>query len=182
MRNVGKLSEFMVPTRNDAQEVIDKMQSLIAENGYVTASEVFTMISVVPTDTDSDYGWATVNGVSVTAISGGYDGFKISFPYPKKLAIPASWTPPKPKQPKFDMNFLFMTSCWDPDDFKEFEAWNVSQYELRNDKDIPETDKHIPYPGWRRYSITTHCITYTVVAKLAKNGGWHIREYIAKDH
>lgn len=80
------------------------------------------------------------------------------------------------KKPKFSLNFLFETSCWNPDNFNEWTEWEDSQAENR------ENRIHVPYPGWRRYDITTHCSTYTVVVKKAANGGWHIKDYIQQDH
>ena len=80
------------------------------------------------------------------------------------------------KKPKFSLNFLFETSCWNPDNFNEWTEWEDSQAENRQNR------IHVPYPGWRRYDITTHCSTFTVVAKKAANGGWHIKDYIQQDH
>ena len=82
----------------------------------------------------------------------------------------------KRKKPKFSLNFLFETSCWNPENFQEWTEWEDSQAENRQNR------IHVPYPGWRRYDITTHCSTYTVVVKKAANGGWHIKDYIQQDH
>ena len=82
----------------------------------------------------------------------------------------------KRKKPKFSLNFLFETSCWNPENFQEWTEWEDSQAENRQNR------IHVPYPGWRRYDITTHCSTFTVMAKKAANGGWHIKDYIQQDH
>ena len=97
-------------------------------------------------------------------------------------AKPVSKPVKKPPFKKLDMNALLDMSCWNPENFSEFEEWTAKQQEILEDpdkdfKDVP------PFAGWRRYSIVLHCNEVIVIArKHPANGGYQIRDYLVQDH
>lgn len=84
----------------------------------------------------------------------------------------------KPPFKKLDMNALLDMSCWNPENFGEFEAW---QEKVQN---LPPEETDIPdYMGKRRYNITLHCVTITITARRhPDNKGYQIFGYVVQDH
>ena len=88
----------------------------------------------------------------------------------------------KPLFKKLDINALLDLACWNAENFSEFEEWTAKQSEILQDpekgfEDVP------PFVGWRRYSITLHCVEMTIIArKHPDNKGYQIRDYLVRDH
>lgn len=90
----------------------------------------------------------------------------------------------KPRKAPFTLATILDATCGNPDNFKQFEAWDAERMERVNsdDEEIANAARMENYPGWMRYEITVHCVTFTVIAKKHTNGGYHIRDYIVRDH
>ena len=91
----------------------------------------------------------------------------------------------KPRKAPFTLATILDATCGNPDNFKQFEAWTADQLDRISKAETSDVENEIrkeSYPGWMRYEITVHCVTFTVIAKKHTNGGYHIRDYIVRDH
>ena len=90
----------------------------------------------------------------------------------------------KPRKAPFTLATILDHTCGNPDNFKQFETWDADRMERVNsdDEEIAKAAREERYPGWMRYEITVHCVSFTVIAKKHTNGGYHIRDYIVRDH
>lgn len=86
----------------------------------------------------------------------------------------------KPPFKKLTLDMILEMACWNPENFEEYQTYQQSIV------DMPKETKVQDYPiftGWRRYSITLHCVEMTIIArKHPANNGYQIRDYIARDH
>lgn len=82
----------------------------------------------------------------------------------------------KKPQPTFNLNYILDRACANPENFEEYQAWQQADMAL-----FGTEEKRVPYSGWMRYEIHVHCMAFTVVAKRAKNGGYHIQKYIERE-
>ena len=90
----------------------------------------------------------------------------------------------KPRKTPFTLATILDSTCGNPDNFKQFEAWDADRMARVNseDEEVANAARAERYPGWMRYEITVHCVSFTVIAKKHTNGGYHIRDYIVRDH
>lgn len=83
----------------------------------------------------------------------------------------------KKKLKKLTLNDLLEASCWDPDNFPQWEKWNQEQSAaVQKGEDVK------PYPGVRRYDIQLHCTQYVIRARKHSNGGYQILDFIQQAH
>src|SRR5690606_19345815 len=79
----------------------------------------------------------------------------------------------KKKLKKLTLNDLLEVSCWNPDNFSQWEKWNKEQANsVQKGEDVK------PYSGVRRYDIQLHCTQYVIRARKHSNGGYQILDFI----
>ena len=65
--------DVILPTRGEADEVLSRMDDLIATYGVVSVADLYDLVNVSCNYTDNKYGWTNlVNVVPVRASGGGY--------------------------------------------------------------------------------------------------------------
>lgn len=65
--------DVILPTRGEAEEVLSRMDDLIATYGVVSVADLYDLVNVSCNYTDNKYGWTNlVNVVPVRASGGGY--------------------------------------------------------------------------------------------------------------
>lgn len=83
----------------------------------------------------------------------------------------------KQKLKKLTLNDLLEVSCWNPDNFSQWEKWQKEEAEsIQKGEDVK------PYPGVRRYDIQLHCSQYVIRARKHRNGGYQIIDFISQAH
>jgi hypothetical protein len=74
--------EIILPTRVEAEEVIDRMFDLVAKYEMVTVADLYDLVGIQGNYTDEKYGWEDVRGAGVTRVSNGY---LLDIPRPEPL-------------------------------------------------------------------------------------------------
>lgn len=75
--------EYIVPTRHEADDVLETMYECISKYGSVSKRDLLSMIGEPHTFTDEDWGWEDLRGSRVHRI--GRDGYLIDLPRPIPL-------------------------------------------------------------------------------------------------
>lgn len=74
--------EVIIPTRHEADEVLDKLFDLLAKYEMVTVADLYSLIGVEGSYTDEKYGWTDLRGAGATRINSGY---LLELPQPEPL-------------------------------------------------------------------------------------------------
>jgi len=74
--------DIIIPTRAEAEDVIDQLFELISKFEAVTVAELYSLVGVTPTYTDEQWGWYDLRGAGPTRISNGY---LLELPKPEPL-------------------------------------------------------------------------------------------------
>lgn len=64
--------EIILPTRVEAEEVVDRLFDLVAKYDQATISDLYDLVGVSGNFTDEKYGWTDIRGAGVTRIRNGY--------------------------------------------------------------------------------------------------------------
>lgn len=80
--NSKTVDDIILPTRNDAEDVLDQMFNLLQQYEQVTVSDLYELIGVQATFTDERWGWTDLRGASARRISSGY---LLDLPRPESL-------------------------------------------------------------------------------------------------
>lgn len=64
--------EIILPTRVEAEEVIERMFDLVSKYDMVTVADLYDLVGVQGNYTDEKYGWEDIRGTGVTRVSNGY--------------------------------------------------------------------------------------------------------------
>lgn len=64
--------EIILPTRVAADEVLERMEDVLAQYEVVTVSDLYDLVGIEPSYTDEKYGWEDLRGAGVQRISNGY--------------------------------------------------------------------------------------------------------------
>jgi hypothetical protein len=76
-------NEYIVPTRAEANEVLDTMIECISKYDSVSKRDLLSMLGEPHTFTDEDWGWYDLRGARVHSV--GRDGYLIDLPRPEEL-------------------------------------------------------------------------------------------------
>lgn len=74
--------EIVVPTRSKAEAVIAELKLIIREDGRATVAQLFETVEQLPTWTDNNWGWRSLDSADWVKVR---DGYLLKFPQPKKL-------------------------------------------------------------------------------------------------
>lgn len=64
--------EIVVETRSEAEAVLDRMDELIAQYGLVRVADLYEMVGITGSYTDSDYGWTNIASAKAIPVRDGY--------------------------------------------------------------------------------------------------------------
>jgi hypothetical protein len=75
--------EIIIPTRQEAEEVIDRLFDIISKYDVVTVAELYELTGLGSSHTDHTWGWQDLRGASVGRVRGG--GYLLDLPEPEFL-------------------------------------------------------------------------------------------------
>lgn len=81
-RNSHNFDEIILPTRVEAEEVIDNLFQLLSKYDQATVSDLYDLVGVTGDYTDEKWGWTDIRGAGVTRIRNGY---LLDLPKPEPL-------------------------------------------------------------------------------------------------
>lgn len=81
-RSTHDFDEIIIPTRVEAEEVIDRMFEIISRYEQVTVAELYELVGVTGNYTDDKWGWTDLRGANVSRIRNGY---LLDLPRPEPL-------------------------------------------------------------------------------------------------
>lgn len=64
--------EVIVPTRPEAEEVIDALNNLIDEYGNATVADLYACVGITPDHTAIKWGWTNISGVEIHPMQQGH--------------------------------------------------------------------------------------------------------------
>lgn len=74
--------EILIPTRVEAEEVLDQLFRRVVEYNAVTVADLYELCGITPEYTDDKYGWMDIRGSGVIRVR---DGFVLDLPRPEPL-------------------------------------------------------------------------------------------------
>lgn len=74
--------QLIIPTRPEAEAIIDALYGRIAEYNAVTVADLYDLCGVPVNYTDDKYGWTDIQGAGIIRIGG---GFTLDLPRPEPL-------------------------------------------------------------------------------------------------
>lgn len=75
--------DLVIPTRQEAEEVIDQMFDMISKYESVSVADLYTLTGLKADHTDFKWGWTDMRGASVGRVRGG--GYLLDLPEPEYL-------------------------------------------------------------------------------------------------
>jgi hypothetical protein len=76
--------EIIIPSRQEAEEVLDRLFEIISKYESVTVADLYEMTGLTSSHTDHTWGWTDLRGASVGRVRGG--GYLLSLPDPEFLS------------------------------------------------------------------------------------------------
>lgn len=64
--------DIVLETRQEAEDVIDRLFDLVGNYGVATVSELYELVGIQATHTDEKWGWQELRGAGVSRVRGGY--------------------------------------------------------------------------------------------------------------
>lgn len=74
--------EIILPTRPEAEEVIDRLFDLVSRYEVATVSDLYSLVGVTGEYTDEKWGWDDIRGAAVSRVR---EGYLLDLPKPKAL-------------------------------------------------------------------------------------------------
>ena len=71
-RSNHDFDEIILPSRVEAERVIDSLFELVNRYEIATVSDLYDLVGIDATPTDEKWGWEDIRGAGVTRIKGGY--------------------------------------------------------------------------------------------------------------
>lgn len=72
VRTSYSFDDITLETRGEAEEVISRMDELVATYGFVTVADLYDLVGVTCNYTDNKYGWTNVRNVEAIRVQDGY--------------------------------------------------------------------------------------------------------------
>lgn len=76
--------DIVIPTRPEAEEVLDRLYDLISQHDVALVSDLYEMTGISSSHTDHKWGWRDLPGANVGRIRGG-GGYLLHLPNPESL-------------------------------------------------------------------------------------------------
>lgn len=81
-RAVHNFDDVVLPTRPEAEEVIERMYDIVSKYDVVSVADLYTLLRIKPNYTDRKWGWTDLRGLGATRVKG---GFLLDVPRPEPL-------------------------------------------------------------------------------------------------
>lgn len=81
-RNAYSLDDIVVPSRGDAEQVLDRLYEAVKEYGMVSVADLYELVGIPDQFTDHKYGWTSLRNAGVSRVR---DGYRIDLPKPFPL-------------------------------------------------------------------------------------------------
>lgn len=81
-RSTHDFGELVLPTRGEAEEVLDGLYSLLSQYEQATVSDFYDLCGITPEFTDEKYGWTSLEGSRASRTR---DGWVLDLPKPEIL-------------------------------------------------------------------------------------------------
>lgn len=78
-----EFDDLIIPTREDAVEVIDQMYEILSRYGRVSVADLFELTGVRSSHVDEKWGWQNLRGAKAVPLRKG--GFLLDLPTPEEL-------------------------------------------------------------------------------------------------
>jgi hypothetical protein len=75
--------ELIIPSRQEAEEVIDRMFDLLSRYGEVSVADLYELTGIQSSHTDMKWGWRELRGTKAIRLRQG--GFLLDLPEPEPL-------------------------------------------------------------------------------------------------
>lgn len=75
--------DIIIPTRQEAEEVLDRMFDTLSQYDSVTVADLYELTGIQSSHTDHKWGWVELRGASVGRVRGG--GYLLDLPDPEPL-------------------------------------------------------------------------------------------------
>jgi hypothetical protein len=75
--------EIIIPSRQEAEEVLDRLFDLISKYDTATVADLYELTGLTSSHIDNKWGWEDLRGASVGRLRGG--GYLLNLPEPKSL-------------------------------------------------------------------------------------------------
>jgi len=82
-RERQEFDELIIPSRQEAEEVIDQMFEIMSRYGTVSVSDLYALTGVRSSHTDMKWGWSELRGAKPIRLRNG--GFLLDLPEPEPL-------------------------------------------------------------------------------------------------
>lgn len=82
-RAKGAFDELIIPSRGEAEEVIDQMFEILGRYGAVSVADLYELTGVQSSHTDMKWGWLQLRGAKAVRLRQG--GFLLDLPEPEPL-------------------------------------------------------------------------------------------------
>jgi hypothetical protein len=79
-----EFDELIIPSMQEANEVIDRMFELLSRHGSVSVADLFELTGVQSSHTDMKWGWTNLRGAKAVK-RGRQGGFVLDLPRPEEL-------------------------------------------------------------------------------------------------
>ena len=84
-RAAHDFDEIILPTRVEADEVLDRLFNLVSEFESATVSELYELVGIDASYTDNKYGWTSDGGLRGANVARVRDGYLLDLPKPELL-------------------------------------------------------------------------------------------------
>lgn len=81
-RATHNFDEILIPSRAEAEEVIDRLFDLINRFELATVSDLYDLVGITPNFQDQKWGWTNIQGANVVRTKGGY---LLDLPRPEQI-------------------------------------------------------------------------------------------------
>jgi hypothetical protein len=78
----GSFDELIIPSRREAEEVIDRMFDILSQYGQVSVSHLYELTGIQSSHTDIKWGWTQLRGAKAVPLRGG-GGYLLDLPEPE---------------------------------------------------------------------------------------------------
>lgn len=79
----NSFEELVIPSRQEAEEVIDRMFDILSRYGAVSVADLYELTGIQSSHTDMKYGWLELRGAKAVRLRQG--GFLLDLPEPEPL-------------------------------------------------------------------------------------------------
>ena len=81
-RSRHDFDEIILPSRTEAEDVIDQLFDLVSRYDTATVSDLYELVGITSSHTDQKWGWTDLRGAGISRT---HDGYLLDLPEPKPI-------------------------------------------------------------------------------------------------